>query len=92
MRQPPGECEMALSGTLLPSIATFAAGAAGREKAPRPAGPGNVSIGVVAGPGSEPGGRRRRRSGAAGAGATCAGPGSEPCPCPCRGGGRSCRS
>ncbi|XP_066844288.1 Krueppel-like factor 4 isoform X1 [Anser cygnoides] len=32
---------MALSGTLLPSIATFAAGAAGREKAPRPAGPGN---------------------------------------------------
>ncbi|XP_061874928.1 Krueppel-like factor 4 isoform X2 [Colius striatus] len=41
MRQPPGECEMALSGTLLPSIATFAAGAAGREKAARPAGPGN---------------------------------------------------
>ncbi|XP_064357531.1 Krueppel-like factor 4 [Dromaius novaehollandiae] len=41
MRQPPGECEMALSGTLLPSIATFAAGAAGREKAPRPAGAGN---------------------------------------------------
>ncbi|XP_068784648.1 Krueppel-like factor 4 isoform X2 [Struthio camelus] len=41
MRQPPGECEMALSGTLLPSIATFAAGAAGREKTPRPAGPGN---------------------------------------------------
>ncbi|NWT03633.1 KLF4 factor, partial [Mionectes macconnelli] len=40
-RQPPGECEMALSGTLLPSIATFAAGAAGREKAARPAGPGN---------------------------------------------------
>ncbi|XP_030824395.1 LOW QUALITY PROTEIN: Krueppel-like factor 4 [Camarhynchus parvulus] len=32
---------MALSGTLLPSIATFAAGAAGREKAARPAGPGN---------------------------------------------------
>ncbi|XP_053911371.1 LOW QUALITY PROTEIN: Krueppel-like factor 4 [Cuculus canorus] len=40
-RQPPGECEMALSGTLLPSIATFAAGAAGREKAARLAGPGN---------------------------------------------------
>uniref|UniRef100_A0A8C9L5G9 Kruppel like factor 4 n=1 Tax=Pavo cristatus TaxID=9049 RepID=A0A8C9L5G9_PAVCR len=34
---------MALSGTLLPSIATFAAGAAGREKAPRPAGPGNTA-------------------------------------------------
>uniref|UniRef100_A0A674GYD9 KLF transcription factor 4 n=1 Tax=Taeniopygia guttata TaxID=59729 RepID=A0A674GYD9_TAEGU len=33
---------MALSGTLLPSIATFAAGAAGREKAARPAGPGNL--------------------------------------------------
>ncbi|KAK2520305.1 Krueppel-like factor 4 isoform A [Columba livia] len=32
---------MALSGTLLPSIATFATGAAGREKAARPAGPGN---------------------------------------------------
>ncbi|XP_067171494.1 Krueppel-like factor 4 isoform X2 [Apteryx mantelli] len=32
---------MALSGTLLPSIATFAAGAAGRDKAPRPAGAGN---------------------------------------------------
>ncbi|KAM8792596.1 Krueppel-like factor 4 [Eudromia elegans] len=40
-RQPPGECDMALSGALLPSIATFAAGAAGREKAARPAGAGN---------------------------------------------------
>ncbi|NXS58903.1 KLF4 factor, partial [Brachypteracias leptosomus] len=46
-RQPPGECEMALSGTLLPSIATFAAGTAGREKAARSAGPGNVSIGLL---------------------------------------------
>lgn len=41
---------MALSSTLLPSIATFAAGAAGREKAARLAGPGNVSIGVTAAP------------------------------------------
>ncbi|XP_074850736.1 Krueppel-like factor 4 isoform X2 [Carettochelys insculpta] len=41
MRQPPGEFDMALSGTLLPSIATFAAGAAGREKALRQAGASN---------------------------------------------------
>ncbi|XP_038259820.1 Krueppel-like factor 4 isoform X3 [Dermochelys coriacea] len=41
MRQPPGECDMALSGALLPSIATFAAGTAGREKALRPAGASN---------------------------------------------------
>ncbi|XP_073202107.1 Krueppel-like factor 4 isoform X2 [Lepidochelys kempii] len=41
MRQPPGEFDMALSGTLLPSIATFAAGPAAREKALRPAGAGN---------------------------------------------------
>ncbi|XP_034630640.1 Krueppel-like factor 4 isoform X1 [Trachemys scripta elegans] len=41
MRQPPGEFDMALSGTLLPSIATFAAGTAGREKALRQAGASN---------------------------------------------------
>ncbi|TFK01756.1 WD repeat-containing protein 81 [Platysternon megacephalum] len=41
MRQPPGECDMALSGTLLPSIATFAAGPAGRDKALRQAGASN---------------------------------------------------
>ncbi|XP_028910571.1 Krueppel-like factor 4 isoform X1 [Ornithorhynchus anatinus] len=41
MRQPPGEFDMALSGTLLPSIATFAAGPAGREKALRQAGATN---------------------------------------------------
>ncbi|KAG6928964.1 Kruppel like factor 4, partial [Chelydra serpentina] len=40
-RQPPGEFDMALSGTLLPSIASFAAGPAGREKALRPAGASN---------------------------------------------------
>lgn len=40
MRQPPGEFDMALSGTLLPSIATFAAGP-GREKALRQAGASN---------------------------------------------------
>ncbi|XP_067409373.1 Krueppel-like factor 4 isoform X2 [Emydura macquarii macquarii] len=41
MRQPPGEFDMALSGTLLPSIATFAAGPAGREKSLRQAGASN---------------------------------------------------
>ncbi|XP_062984589.1 Krueppel-like factor 4 isoform X2 [Elgaria multicarinata webbii] len=43
MRQPPlGEFDMALSGTLLPSISTFAAaGTAGREKVLRPAGANN---------------------------------------------------
>ncbi|XP_050804235.1 Krueppel-like factor 4 isoform X2 [Gopherus flavomarginatus] len=41
MRQPPGEFDMALSGTLLPSIATFAADTAGREKALRQAGASN---------------------------------------------------
>ncbi|XP_077201470.1 Krueppel-like factor 4 isoform X2 [Paroedura picta] len=42
MRQPPpGEFDMALSGTLLPSIATFAAGTAGREKALRQASANN---------------------------------------------------
>ncbi|KAG8595442.1 hypothetical protein GDO81_001518 [Engystomops pustulosus] len=32
MRQPPSECDMALSGTLLPSIATFTAGTPGKDK------------------------------------------------------------
>ncbi|XP_061488906.1 Krueppel-like factor 4 isoform X3 [Rhineura floridana] len=42
MRQPPhGEFDMALSGTLLPSISTFAAGTAGREKVLRQAGANN---------------------------------------------------
>ncbi|XP_020660704.1 Krueppel-like factor 4 isoform X2 [Pogona vitticeps] len=42
MRQPPpGEFDMALSGTLLPSISTFAAGTAGREKILRQAGASN---------------------------------------------------
>ncbi|XP_054842884.1 Krueppel-like factor 4 isoform X2 [Eublepharis macularius] len=40
-RPPPGEVDMALSGTLLPSIATFAASTAGREKALRQAGASN---------------------------------------------------
>uniref|UniRef100_A0A8D0E6H1 KLF transcription factor 4 n=1 Tax=Salvator merianae TaxID=96440 RepID=A0A8D0E6H1_SALMN len=42
MRQPPhGEFDMALSGTLLPSISTFAAATTGREKVLRQAGAGN---------------------------------------------------
>ncbi|XP_074053705.1 Krueppel-like factor 4 isoform X2 [Macrotis lagotis] len=41
MRQPPGEFDMALSGTLLPSISTFAAGAPAKEKGLRPAGAPN---------------------------------------------------
>ncbi|XP_053321877.1 Krueppel-like factor 4 isoform X2 [Spea bombifrons] len=32
MRQPPSECDMALSGTLLPSISTFTAGTPGKDK------------------------------------------------------------
>ncbi|XP_053558579.1 Krueppel-like factor 4 isoform X2 [Bombina bombina] len=32
MRQPPSECDMALSGTLLPSISTFTAGTASKDK------------------------------------------------------------
>ncbi|KAM4049482.1 Krueppel-like factor 4 isoform 3-T3 [Anomaloglossus baeobatrachus] len=32
MRQPPSECDMALSGTLLPSIATFTAGTPGKDR------------------------------------------------------------
>lgn len=86
---------MALSGTLLPSIATFAAGAAGREKAARPAGPGNVSIGVAA--------ARAGRAGAGAGEAAAAGAGRggrgaaagrrlSRCPSPRSGGGRSCRS
>nr|DBA28147.1 TPA: hypothetical protein GDO54_008550 [Pyxicephalus adspersus] len=31
-REPPSECDMALSGTLLPSIATFTAGTPGKDK------------------------------------------------------------
>ncbi|XP_076140993.1 Krueppel-like factor 4 isoform X1 [Alosa pseudoharengus] len=38
-RQPPSDFEMALSGTLLPSISTFASGAAVKNK---PAGPANI--------------------------------------------------
>ncbi|XP_044512949.1 Krueppel-like factor 4 isoform X1 [Gracilinanus agilis] len=41
MRQPPGEFDMALSGTLLPSISTFAAGTPGKEKVLRQAGAPN---------------------------------------------------
>ncbi|XP_072009634.1 Krueppel-like factor 4 isoform X5 [Engystomops pustulosus] len=37
MRQPPSECDMALSGTLLPSIATFTAGTPGKDKVLRQA-------------------------------------------------------
>uniref|UniRef100_F7DQ62 KLF transcription factor 4 n=1 Tax=Monodelphis domestica TaxID=13616 RepID=F7DQ62_MONDO len=40
-RQPPGEFDMALSGTLLPSISTFAAGTPGKEKVLRQAGAPN---------------------------------------------------
>ncbi|KAG9486678.1 hypothetical protein GDO78_006846 [Eleutherodactylus coqui] len=32
MRQPPSECDMALSGTLLPSISTFTAGTPGKDR------------------------------------------------------------
>ncbi|XP_063311265.1 Krueppel-like factor 4 isoform X3 [Pelobates fuscus] len=32
MRQPPSDCDMALSGTLLPSISTFTAGTPGKDK------------------------------------------------------------
>uniref|UniRef100_A0A8C5LNZ6 KLF transcription factor 4 n=1 Tax=Leptobrachium leishanense TaxID=445787 RepID=A0A8C5LNZ6_9ANUR len=35
MRQPPSECDMALSGTLLPSISTFTAGTPDKDKALR---------------------------------------------------------
>lgn len=38
-RQPPSDFDMALSGTLLPSISTFASGAAVKNK---PAGPANI--------------------------------------------------
>ncbi|XP_059580581.1 Krueppel-like factor 4 isoform X2 [Alligator mississippiensis] len=41
MRQPLGECDMALSGALLPSIATFAPTVAARERALRQAGISN---------------------------------------------------
>ncbi|XP_063770201.1 Krueppel-like factor 4 isoform X2 [Pseudophryne corroboree] len=44
MRQqqpPPSECDMALSGTLLPSISTFTAGTPGKEKMLRQASAGN---------------------------------------------------
>ncbi|XP_018429022.1 PREDICTED: Krueppel-like factor 4 isoform X3 [Nanorana parkeri] len=41
MRQPPSECDMALSGTLLPSIATFTAGTPGKDKVLRQASVGN---------------------------------------------------
>ncbi|XP_072260449.1 Krueppel-like factor 4 isoform X5 [Pyxicephalus adspersus] len=41
MRQPPSECDMALSGTLLPSIATFTAGTPGKDKVFRQASVGN---------------------------------------------------
>nr|XP_033774555.1 Krueppel-like factor 4 isoform X2 [Geotrypetes seraphini] len=41
MRQPPGDFDMALSGTLLPSISTFAAGTPSTEKSLRQASAGN---------------------------------------------------
>lgn len=41
MRQPPSECDMALSGTLLPSISTFTAGTPGKDKVLRQASVGN---------------------------------------------------
>ncbi|XP_068090545.1 Krueppel-like factor 4 isoform X2 [Hyperolius riggenbachi] len=41
MRQPPSECDMALSGTLLPSISTFTAGTSGKDKVFRQASVGN---------------------------------------------------
>ncbi|KAM5192528.1 Krueppel-like factor 4 isoform 3-T3 [Mantella aurantiaca] len=41
MRQPPSECDMALSGTLLPSISTFTAGTPGKDKVFRQASVGN---------------------------------------------------
>ncbi|XP_075049783.1 Krueppel-like factor 4 isoform X2 [Mixophyes fleayi] len=41
MRQPPSECDMALSGTLLPSISTFTAGTPGKDKMLRQASAGN---------------------------------------------------
>ncbi|KAM4708183.1 Krueppel-like factor 4 isoform 2-T2 [Discoglossus pictus] len=41
MRQPPSECDMALSGTLLPSISTFTAGTPGKDKVLRQASAGN---------------------------------------------------
>ncbi|XP_075682353.1 Krueppel-like factor 4 isoform X5 [Rhinoderma darwinii] len=41
MRQPPSECDMALSGTLLPSIATFTAGTPGKDKVLRQASVGD---------------------------------------------------
>ncbi|XP_040215009.1 Krueppel-like factor 4 isoform X4 [Rana temporaria] len=40
-RQPPSECDMALSGTLLPSISTFTAGTPGKDKVLRQASVGN---------------------------------------------------
>ncbi|XP_044128113.1 Krueppel-like factor 4 isoform X5 [Bufo gargarizans] len=41
MRQPPSECDMALSGTLLPSISTFTAGTPGKDKVLRQASVGD---------------------------------------------------
>ncbi|KAM3940019.1 Krueppel-like factor 4 isoform 4-T4 [Leptodactylus fuscus] len=41
MRQPPSECDMALSGTLLPSISTFTAGTPGKDKLLRQASVGD---------------------------------------------------
>nr|XP_033774571.1 Krueppel-like factor 4 isoform X4 [Geotrypetes seraphini] len=41
LRQPPGDFDMALSGTLLPSISTFAAGTPSTEKSLRQASAGN---------------------------------------------------
>ncbi|XP_040273139.1 Krueppel-like factor 4 isoform X5 [Bufo bufo] len=41
MRQPPSECDMALSGTLLPSISTFTSGTPGKDKVLRQASVGD---------------------------------------------------
>ncbi|XP_066460404.1 Krueppel-like factor 4 isoform X3 [Eleutherodactylus coqui] len=41
MRQPPSECDMALSGTLLPSISTFTAGTPGKDRVFRQASVGD---------------------------------------------------